>query len=83
MAFVFRAGDGSKQSENIYISVQPDLVLASSDFPTDSGNFSLIFDTSAGDEGLKDAEGPLYVHTGVTINGVDWKVRYRLEDSCR
>lgn len=73
MAFVFRAGDGSKQSENIYISVQPDLVLASSDFPTDSGNFSLIFDTSAGDEGLKDAEGPLYVHTGVTINGVDWK----------
>lgn len=73
MLFVFRASDGSRQSEDIRVAVLPDLVLPSSDFPTDTESFSLIFDTSVGNEGLKDAEGPLYVHTGVTINGVDWR----------
>jgi len=73
MLFVFRASDGSRQSEDIRVAVQPDVVLPSSDFPTDTESFSLIFDTSAGNEGLKDAEGPLYAHTGVTINGVDWR----------
>ena len=38
--------------------------MPSSDFPTDTEeNFSIIFDTSAGDEGLKDAAGPLYAHS--------------------
>lgn len=74
MAFVFRVADATgKQSENIYVSVKPNLVMPSSDFPTDTENFSIIFDTSAGDEGLKDAAGPLYAHSGVTINGKDWQ----------
>lgn len=74
MAFVFRANDGSnRQSENIYVPVQADFITPSSDFPTDTENFSIIFDTSAGDEGLKDVAESLYAHTGVTINGKDWQ----------
>lgn len=74
MAFVFRANDGSgRQSENIYVPIQSELITSSSDFPTDTENFNIIFDTSGGDEGLKGATGSLYAHTGVTINGNDWQ----------
>lgn len=74
LAFVFRSADGNSQSENIFLEVSPQLVEPSAEFPTEAdAPFSLVFNMAAGDEGLKDSIGPLYVHTGVSIDGQDWQ----------
>lgn len=74
LAFVFRSSNGDRQSENIFLEVSPQLVEPSAAFPTEAdAPFSLVFNMAAGDEELKDSIGPLYVHTGVSIDGQDWQ----------
>ena len=71
---MYRSADGNSQSENIFLEVSPQLVEPSAAFPTEAdAPFSLVFNMAAGDEGLKDSIGPLYVHTGVSIDGQDWQ----------
>ena len=71
--FVFRAADGSKQSEDIFIPIYPELCKVSKSFPTANEALTFTFDLSAGNSAISSTETELYAHTGVTIGGADWQ----------
>lgn len=61
----------------VIVLPQSGLITTSSDFPTSEESFTITFDASKGNGGLKGFSGDVYMHTGVitdkSTSASDWK----------